>query len=102
MKVYEILVPTMYGDTEKPIKTKHHKQWDVGVNKLVGGLTILSPAKGQWIDGDKVLSEKVIPVRIACELEAMRKVADFTISHYSQKAVMFYEVSPYAEIRSND
>ena len=46
MKLYEILVPTKYGDNEKPIRTKHHKEWDKYVRKISGGLTILTPGKG--------------------------------------------------------
>jgi hypothetical protein len=26
--LYEILVPTLYGDTQIPIGVKHHKRWD--------------------------------------------------------------------------
>jgi len=49
MKVlYEILVPTIYGDTMKPIRTRHHKEWDKYIQSITGGLTILSSAQGKW------------------------------------------------------
>jgi hypothetical protein len=47
--LYEILVPTQYGYPKTtPIRTKHHKEWDKRVQKITGGLTILSPGKGKW------------------------------------------------------
>lgn len=64
--LYEILVPTKYGDTEKPIRTKHHKEWDKRVLKISGGLTLLTPGKGSWVFESRVLEEKVTPVRVLC------------------------------------
>lgn len=93
MNLYEILVPTKYGDTIKPIRTRHHKEWDKVIRGLSGGLTILSPAKGQWIHEDQLYEERVIPVRIMCSESVMKKVVQFTLKHYRQKAVMFFLVS---------
>lgn len=93
MKLFEILVPTIYGDTEKPIRTRHHKNWDKRVMALSGGLTILSPGKGVWIYEGKEYLERVIPVRIMCTDEVMKKVVQITIEHYRQKAVMYYVLS---------
>ncbi len=98
MKLYEILVPTMYGDTIKPIRTKHHKNWDEKVQKLTGGLTIFPPGKGIWVDKSVVYAEKVIPVRILCEEHVMLKVVNMTIEHYRQKCVMYYCLSAEAQI----
>lgn len=92
-KLYEILVPTIYGDTLKPIRTKHHKNWDIVVKKLSGGLTILTPGKGVWVYEGETYSERVIPVRIMCTDDTMKKVVDFTLKHYRQKAVMYYVLS---------
>lgn len=93
MTLYEILVPTMYGDTLKPISTRHHKNWDTEIRKAAGGLTMLTPCKGQWvIDGD-VLHERVIPVRILCFPKMMERIVRFTLKHYRQKAVMYYTIS---------
>lgn len=126
MKVlYEILVPTIYGDSMKPIRTRHHKEWDKFVKKVTGGLTILSPAKGIWVNEGVDYPEKVIPVRVMCEepYESAKlvydnrgiwvgtkfptgpdtyqidKIIDFTIKHYRQKAVMFYVISNQVNIK---
>ena len=92
MFMYEILVPTMM--TGKPVRTKHHKKWDEYVRKISGGLTILKPAKGQWLDNTDLLhEERVIPVKIACTDKQLRQILKFTIKHYKQLAVMAYKIS---------
>lgn len=91
--LYEILVPTMYGDTVKPIRTVHHKKWDERVKKLTGGLTILQPGKGVWVHQGQDYLERVIPVRIMCDEATIKKVVDITLQHYRQKAVMYYLLS---------
>ena len=116
MKVlYEVLIPTMYGYPKiAPISTKHHKNFDKEVIKITGGLTILKPAFGRWVDNGVEYPEKVIPVRIMCEeteettnffdppikigngyfdKTQINKIIKFTLSHYRQKAVMYYVVS---------
>lgn len=108
MKLYEILVPTIYGDTMKPIRTRHHKNWDAFVRKISNGLTLFPVAKGQWIctDGDekqkwKLFEERVIPVRILCKEDDIEQIIDFTLSHYRQIAVMYYVVSEQCYIKFN-
>jgi hypothetical protein len=121
MKVlYEILVPTQYGFPEvKPIRTVHHKQWDKYVQSITGGLTIMKPAQGRWIDEGVEYPERIIPVRVMVEesfipydhaepLGAGRrdnsqieKIINFTLSHYRQKAVMYYIVSSRVIISYN-
>jgi hypothetical protein len=98
VKLYEILVPTIYGDTNKPIRTRHHKKWDERVKKLAGGLTILSPGKGVWVHEGKDYLEKVIPVRIMCEEKTMKSIVDITLQHYRQISVMYYVVSDECHI----
>ena len=98
MKLYEILVPTIYGDTQKPISTKHHKQWDLRVRNITGGLTILSPGKGQWLNNGELWDERVIPVRIMCSKEDIQRIVQITLQHYRQKAVMYYKVADEVEI----
>lgn len=88
--LYEVLVPTMYGDTEKPIKTRHHREWDKVVRSLSEGLTILKPGKGQWVFQNKLYEERIIPVRIFTTEKNIKKIIDFTIIHYRQKCVMYY------------
>lgn len=93
MDLYEILVPTIYGDTLKPIRTKHHKKWDERVKKMAGGLTIMHPAKGHWVHQGKDFEERVIPVRVQCTARQIFRIAAITCQHYRQKAVMFYQIS---------
>lgn len=93
MKLYEILVPTIYGDTMKPIRTKHHKRWDERVKKISGGLTILTPGKGVWVHEGVDYVERVIPVRIMCDEKAIKQIVEITLQHYRQKAVMYYVLS---------
>ena len=97
-RLYEILVPTKYGDTLQPISTKHHKEWDKLVRKLTGGLTILTPGKGQWIYEGSLYEEKVIPVRIMCEEKTINKIIFLTLRHYRQKAVMFYQLTDNVQV----
>ena len=107
--LYEVLVPTIYGyPKQTPIRTKHHKNWDAFVQSVTGGLTILSPASGRWLNKGIEYPEKVIPVRIMCEetifddaeeratirdTSQIDKIIKFTLSHYRQKAVMYYKIT---------
>ena len=96
--IYEILVPTIYGDTMKPIRTKHHKEWDKRVMKITGGLTILSAAKGKWTHEGTEYPEKVLPVRIMCLAHQMNDIGNMTLAHYRQKAVLYYKISDEAHL----
>ena len=78
----------------KPVRTRHHKCWDRYVRTISGGLTIMKPARGQWINTDSVLhEERVIPVRVACTRKQLDKIITFTLRHYNQIAVMAYRIS---------
>lgn len=99
-KLYEVLVPTIYGDTLKPIRTRHHKNWDKYVRALSNGLTILTPAKGQWVFESKLFEERVIPVRIFCLESDIEKIVRFSLTHYRQKAIMYYVLSNECKIIS--
>ena len=98
--LWEILVPTHYNDgTEIPVE--NHREWDAQVRLIAGGLTILKSAKGQWVAEDGVVfAEGMIPVRIACSEEEMRKIGCMTLCHYKQKKVMFYKISNHVVILS--
>jgi hypothetical protein len=99
--LWEILVPTTMNNPSNPCRIGHHREWDKRVRKISGGLTILEPAKGQWIDAETktLYEERVIPVRIACSEEEINKIIDMTIQHYRQEAVMAYLVSEKVIIR---
>lgn len=92
MELWEILVPCQWN-TGKPVRTRHHKEWDKRVRKLSGGITILSPARGQWVNKGVLYEERVIPVRVACDRETILKIIGITAQHYRQLAVMAYKIS---------
>jgi hypothetical protein len=100
--MWEILVPTIRSNG-KPIKTKCHKNWDQKVRKITGGLTIFSPAKGQWISpaGDLFL-ERVIPVRILASEKEMNEIVDMTLLFYEQKAVLAYQLGDSYILKYSD
>lgn len=93
IKLWEILVPTVHPNG-KPIRTRYHRVWDSKVREIANGLTILTPAKGQWLDNNgKLFNERMIPCRIACTEEQINQIADLTAKYYTQKAIMFYSIS---------
>ena len=68
---------------------------------LVGGMTIFASGRGRWKDSSgKECTEKIIPVRIMCSKKQMEKIVKFTMLHYRQQAVMFYEVTEKVKIVS--
>ena len=100
--LWEILVPAHSNDGIE-FSMEHHHSWDDAVRKIGGGLTILKTAKGQWIDSHGGLFlDRMIPVRIYCDEPAIDKIIELTISHYSQKAVMAYQVSSYVKLVNRD
>lgn len=91
--LWEILVPTV-RNSGRPFRTKHHKEWDKRVRRITGGLTILTPAKGQWIGpGGELYSERMIPVRIVATKAQIDQVIQITFQHYDQLAVLAYRLS---------
>ncbi len=91
--IWEILVPTVSNEG-KPFRTRYHRVWDTKVREIAKGLTILTPAKGQWISpkGD-LYAERMIPVRILCTRDEIEKIIDMTIIYYNQLAVLAYMIS---------
>jgi hypothetical protein len=97
--LWEILVPCQTNQG-KPIRTRQHKEWDRRVRRITGGLTVLSPAKGQWVSpSGKLFCERMIQVRIAATYTQMEQVSDLTAAFYEQEAVMFYKLSNSVTIR---
>ena len=105
-ELWEIRVPCNWNDG-RPVRTRHHREWDRRVREITGGLTILKPGKGTWVNTSEVYdnkearwvkattvySDRIIPVRLIASADQMRTVANITISHYEQLAVMYYRVS---------
>jgi hypothetical protein len=64
------------------------------VRELSGGLTILSPVKGQWTSQfGELFRERMIPVRICCTREQIQKIMKMTRKFYEQQVVMAYRIS---------
>jgi hypothetical protein len=104
--LWEILVPTekrLPTTKNKYYTTKYHKNWDAKVRKISGGLTILTPTKGQWIsDTGELYSERMIPVRFIATKSDAEKIVDFTITYYDQLAVLCYKISNCIILKSRN
>lgn len=97
-RMWEILVPTQWN-TGKPIRKKHHQVWDIYVRAICGGLTIIPPIKGQWIDVDNLYTERMIPVRLMADEKQIEAVIDYTLRHYEQIEILYYVISPDVRIK---
>lgn len=97
--LWEVLVPCQWNDG-KPVHTRHHRVWDRRVREVTGGLTIMRPAKGQWVDATtaKLYEERMIPVRVMATQAELRDIIRITVEHYQQLAVMFFQVSDEVQI----
>lgn len=87
--MWEVLVPTV-GNDGTPFSIRHHRQWDAFVKSLSGGMTLVSPVRGDWIDptDGAEYRERMIPVRILCTREQIVQVCKETARHYDQIAVL--------------
>jgi hypothetical protein len=100
-ELWEILVPTVMGAENKPIKTRYHLVWDKKVREITGGLTIFQPAKGHWVSLDGTLfEERMIPVRVKCTEAQIEEIADYTAKYYDQEAVMYTLISHKCVIKN--
>lgn len=94
IRLYEILVPTLRRIDDKPIKLRFHKVWDGKVRAISGGLTVMPPAKGQWICKEgNLFAERMIPVRFLATPAQARAVAEMTLDYYDQLAILCYVIS---------
>lgn len=101
--LWEILVPTIRS-SGIPIRTRFHRVWDAKVRKISGGLTILTPVKGQWVSPiGQLFAERMIPVRISCTRDQINQIIDMTLKYYEQQAIFCYKISDEVIIRyAND
>jgi hypothetical protein len=93
--LFEIYVPTVKNNG-KPIRTRHHREWDRRIRLITGGLTVYKPVKGQWVntaEDGKLYEERMIPVRIVATDAEMKRVAELTKTFYEQIAVLYYKLS---------
>jgi len=98
-ELWEILVPAS-NNKDQSFTYEHHKEWDAFVKKITGGVTIMKPAKGEWISpSGKLYVDRMIPCRIVCDEEQISEIIDFTIDHYHQEAVLAYRISTNVILR---
>jgi hypothetical protein len=94
--MWEILVPTERRlQSGKYYTTRYHRVWDDKVRDITGGLTIMTPVRGQWISHitGELFRDRMIPVRILATREEIEKIIDFTLKYYDQLAVLCYKIS---------
>lgn len=102
VEMWEIMVP-ITSNEGNPFRTRYHKVWDEKVRSIAGGLTILKPAKGQWVNVDsKLYAERMIPVRIACTRQQIDKIIDITLKYYNQEAVLAIKISEEVILKYKD
>jgi hypothetical protein len=89
---WEILVPTVRNDG-RPFRLRYHRVWDAKVRAISGGLTVMPVARGQWVHGEKLYSERMIPVRVMGTRAEIEQIVDLTLKYYEQLAVLAYRVS---------
>ncbi|OFZ60720.1 MAG: hypothetical protein A2381_15220 [Bdellovibrionales bacterium RIFOXYB1_FULL_37_110] len=99
--MWRILVPA-YGRQES-FSYEHYKAWVNYVHSIAGGFTVSQGVKGQWTSPDGIIfRDRMIPVDILCSRKQIKKIIDFTLVHYKQKAVLAYKISEEAIIRYSE
>jgi len=89
LPMWEILVPTA-GNDGTPFSVRHHRTWDEHVKSLAGGMTLLKPVRGSWVDpsSSAEYTERMIPVRIVCTEAQIIEICKETARMYDQVAVL--------------
>ncbi|WP_181273599.1 hypothetical protein [Brevibacterium oceani] len=87
--MWEVLVPTV-SNSGRPFTVRHHRQWDAHVKAIAGGMTLVQPVRGSWVEPDtgEEFTERVIPVRIMCTREQIVEICKETARFYDQLAVL--------------
>ena len=101
--MWEILVPTVRNDG-RPFYLRYHKVWDAKVLAISGGLTIMKPAVGQWINpaDHKLFKDRTIPVRFIGTRTQKDQIVDMTCIYYDQLAVLCYAVGEQVTMRTRE
>lgn len=95
-QVWEIYVPTVHQNSNKPIKARYHRVWDRKVLDITGGLSVYNPIVGIWKSDEsgEVYNERMIPVRIVATRDEVEKVIEETFKHYpDEEAILCYRLS---------
>lgn len=87
--LWEILVPTA-SNAGRPFTTRQHRQWDAHIKNVAGGMTLIQPVRGSWIEptSGEEFTERMIPVRIMCTREQIINICKETARFYDQHAVL--------------
>lgn len=94
IELFELLVPTTHRLTGNPIRTRYHRVFDAKVREISGGLTILKPVAGQWINQDNIIAERMIPVRFAVSNRGqLEEILAFSKKYYDQQKLFCYKIS---------
>lgn len=101
--MWEILVPTVSNEG-KPYRLRYHKVWDKKVLDISGGLTIMKPALGQWVNpaDHQLFHDRVIPVRFIGTHTQKDEIVDMTCIYYDQLAVLCYAVGEKVTMRTRE
>jgi hypothetical protein len=103
--LWEILVPTEKRNWNgslgnKFYTTRYHRVWDEMVRAISGGLTVLPPARGQWMSPvGELYNERMIPVRIIATRSQIEAIIDLTMEYYDQLAILCYKLSDEVILR---
>jgi len=103
--MWEILVPTERRlEPGKYYTTRFHRVWDEKVREITGGLTVMSPARGSWVNPNtgELFRERMIPVRLMATREEIEKVVNLTVQYYDQIAVLCYKISDEVILKYKD
>jgi hypothetical protein len=103
--MWEILVPTeRRKEPGKFYTTRYHRVWDSKVRAITGGLTVMAPARGQWVNPTtgELFQERMIPVRIMATRPEIEAVVDLTLEYYDQVAVLCYKISDEVILKYKD
>ena len=103
--MWEILVPTeRRKEPGKFYTTRYHRVWDGKVRAITGGLTVMAPARGQWVNPTtgELFQERMIPVRIMATRTEIEQVVDLTLEYYDQIAVICYKISDEVILKYKD
>lgn len=101
--LWEILVPTVRNDG-RPFYLRYHKVWDAKILEMSGGLTIMKPAVGQWVDpkDDKLYKDRTIPVRFIATEEQATAIVDMSCLYYEQEAMLCYRIADKVILRTKE
>jgi len=92
-KLWEILLPT-HSNEGIEYTIEHHREWDKKAKGVSEGITFLGSVKGSWKSPQgKIFEEEMIPVRIRCTTDEIKRISEYTLEHYCQQTVWTYEIS---------